>query len=88
MAHFDYWSDTVKRSVLFDSKADLLVYGNGERQIVEIAHRLANLHEEGLGGPSAPTDVEFQVVHLVVDEQPAVRALVEELGEDAVDRAT
>ena len=41
VAHFDYWSDTVKRSVLFDSKADLLVYGNGERQIVEIAHRLA-----------------------------------------------
>ncbi|TFG85774.1 MAG: YgiQ family radical SAM protein [Chromatiales bacterium] len=41
VAHFDYWSDTVRRSVLFDSKADLLVYGNGERQIVEIAHRLA-----------------------------------------------
>ena len=41
IAHFDYWSDTVRRSVLFDSKADLLVYGNGERQIVEIAHRLA-----------------------------------------------
>ncbi|MBN8280337.1 MAG: YgiQ family radical SAM protein [Gammaproteobacteria bacterium] len=41
VAHFDYWSDTVRRSILFDSKADLLVYGNGERQIVEIAHRLA-----------------------------------------------
>ncbi|MEZ5564504.1 MAG: YgiQ family radical SAM protein [Gammaproteobacteria bacterium] len=41
VAHFDYWSDTVRRSVLFDSKADLLVYGNGERQIVEIAHRMA-----------------------------------------------
>ena len=41
VAHFDYWSDTVRRSVLFDSKADLLVFGNGERQIVEIAHRLA-----------------------------------------------
>jgi len=41
IAHFDYWSDTVRRSVLLDAKADLLVYGNGERQIVEIAHRLA-----------------------------------------------
>ncbi|HHM05839.1 MAG TPA: YgiQ family radical SAM protein [Gammaproteobacteria bacterium] len=41
VAHYDYWSDTVRRSVLADSKADLLVYGNGERQIVEIAHRLA-----------------------------------------------
>jgi uncharacterized radical SAM protein YgiQ len=41
IAHFDYWSETVRRSVLLDAKADLLVYGNGERQIVEIAHRLA-----------------------------------------------
>jgi uncharacterized radical SAM protein YgiQ len=41
IAHYDYWSNTVKRSVLFDSKADLLVYGNAERAIVEIAHRLA-----------------------------------------------
>ena len=41
IAHFDYWSDKVRRSVLLDSKADLLVYGNAERAIVEIAHRLA-----------------------------------------------
>ena len=41
IAHFDYWSEKVRRTVLLDSKADLLVYGNGERQIVEIAHRLA-----------------------------------------------
>jgi uncharacterized radical SAM protein YgiQ len=41
IAHYDYWSEKVKRSVLLDSKADMLVYGNGERQIVEIAHRLA-----------------------------------------------
>ncbi|MEJ2360066.1 MAG: YgiQ family radical SAM protein [Gammaproteobacteria bacterium] len=41
IAHYDYWSDKVRRSVLLDSKADLLVYGNGERQVVEIAHRLA-----------------------------------------------
>ena len=42
VAHFDYWSEKVRRSVLVDAKADILVYGNGERQIAEIAHRLAN----------------------------------------------
>jgi uncharacterized radical SAM protein YgiQ len=41
IAHFDYWSEKVRRSVLLDAKADLLVFGNAERQIVEIAHRLA-----------------------------------------------
>jgi len=41
IAHYDYWSDKVRRSILLDSKADLLVYGNAERQICEIAHRLA-----------------------------------------------
>jgi uncharacterized radical SAM protein YgiQ len=40
-AHYDYWSDAVRRSVLLDSKADLLHYGSGERSIVEVAHRLA-----------------------------------------------
>lgn len=42
IAHFDYWSEKVRRSILLDAKADLLVFGNGERQIAEIAHRLAN----------------------------------------------
>jgi uncharacterized radical SAM protein YgiQ len=41
IAHYDYWSDTVRRSVLVDAKADLLLYGNAERAIVEVAHRLA-----------------------------------------------
>ncbi len=41
IAHYDYWSDKLRRSILLDAKADLLVYGNGERQVVEIAHRLA-----------------------------------------------
>jgi uncharacterized radical SAM protein YgiQ len=40
IAHFDYWSEKVRRSILLDAKADLLVFGNAERQIVEIAHRL------------------------------------------------
>src|SRR5262249_16001364 len=41
LAHYDYWSDTVRRSILLDSKADLVVYGMGEPAIVEIAKRLA-----------------------------------------------
>jgi uncharacterized radical SAM protein YgiQ len=41
IAHYDYWDEKVRRSVLFDTKADLLVYGNAERAVVEIAHRLA-----------------------------------------------
>ncbi len=41
IAHYDYWSDKVRRSVLVDAKADLLLYGNAERAIIEIAHRLA-----------------------------------------------
>ena len=41
IAHYDYWSDKVRRSVLVDSKADLLIYGNAERAVVEVAHRIA-----------------------------------------------
>ncbi|MDG4549845.1 MAG: YgiQ family radical SAM protein [Candidatus Contendobacter sp.] len=41
VAHYDYWSDTVRRSILLDAKADLLLYGNAERAIVELAHRVA-----------------------------------------------
>ena len=40
IAHYDYWSDTVRRSILLDAKADLLVFGMGERPVWEIARRL------------------------------------------------
>jgi uncharacterized radical SAM protein YgiQ len=40
LAHYDYWSDSVRRSLILDTRADILVYGMGERQIVEIADRL------------------------------------------------
>jgi uncharacterized radical SAM protein YgiQ len=50
IAHYDYWSDKVRRSILADSRADLLVYGNAERAIVEIAHRYA-------AGETAITDL-------------------------------
>ena len=41
IAHYDYWSDKVRRSIVVDAKSDLLLYGNAERALVEIAHRLA-----------------------------------------------
>ena len=41
IAHYDYWQDKVRRSILADAKADMLVFGNGERAIIELAHRLA-----------------------------------------------
>jgi len=40
IAHYDYWDDRVRRSILVDSHADLLLYGNAERAVVELAHRL------------------------------------------------
>ena len=40
LAHYDYWSDTVKRSILLDSKADLVVFGMGEQAILDVARRL------------------------------------------------
>lgn len=42
LAHYDYWADSVKRSVLIDSTADILLYGNAERAIVELTHRMAS----------------------------------------------
>ncbi|MDN3714663.1 YgiQ family radical SAM protein [Vibrio breoganii] len=42
IAHYDYWSDKVRRSVIFDAKADLLLFGNAERALIEVAHRLAD----------------------------------------------
>jgi len=41
IAHYDYWSDKVRRSILVDAKADILLYGNAERALVEVTHRLA-----------------------------------------------
>ena len=42
IAHYDYWSDKVRRSILVDSKADILLYGNAERALVELSHRIAH----------------------------------------------
>ncbi|GLX82002.1 YgiQ family radical SAM protein [Thalassotalea eurytherma] len=45
IAHFDYWSEKVRRSILFDAKADILIYGNAERPLVEVSHRIARGEE-------------------------------------------
>jgi uncharacterized radical SAM protein YgiQ len=45
IAHYDYWQDSVRRSILMDATADLLLYGNAERAVVEVAHRLARGEE-------------------------------------------
>src|SRR5690606_12988902 len=42
IGHYDYWSDKVRRSILMDATADLLLYGNAERAMVEVAYRLAS----------------------------------------------
>lgn len=42
IAHYDYWSETIRRSILIDAKADILIYGNAERPLIEVAHRIAN----------------------------------------------
>ncbi|MCH1555304.1 MAG: YgiQ family radical SAM protein, partial [Pseudomonadales bacterium] len=47
IAHYDYWSDSVRRSVLLDSAADLLLYGNAERAIVELTHRVSRVEKVG-----------------------------------------
>ena len=62
IAHYDYWSDKVRRSILADAKADILLYGNAERAVVEVAHRLAKngakaaAHPGTAGVPPADLD--------------------------------
>ena len=46
-AHYDYWDNDLRRSILYDSRADVLVYGNGEKQILELAERARDGNESG-----------------------------------------
>lgn len=83
IAHFDYWSEKVRRSALVDSKADVLVFGNAERAIVQIAHSLAKGKSIGdlvtlrgtahmvSGLPEGWTEVDLTVVE---DNQPLPHA--------------
>jgi uncharacterized radical SAM protein YgiQ len=71
LAHYDYWSDTVKRSILLDAKADLVAFGMGEQAIVEIARRLA------AGEPvRALRDMRGVAYALGASEQPPGDAIV------------
>lgn len=70
-AHYDYWDDTVRRSILFDAQADLLVYGMGERATREIARRLAQgesprtmTNIRGVAYAGQPEDCPFETVEL------------------------
>ena len=74
IAHYDYWSDKLRRSVLLDSRADLLIFGNAERQLAEIAQRLdageaidsiRNVRGTAFALKSVPEDwVEIDSTHL------------------------
>src|SRR6516162_4658915 len=64
IAHYDYWSDKVRRSILADAKADLLIYGNAERAVVEVARRLA-----AGAAPRDIADVRGTALFRRVDEQ-------------------
>jgi len=74
IAHFDYWSEKVRRSILLDAKADLLIYGNAERQVCELAHRMAageriaqitNLRGTAFVRSAVPADwIEIDSTHL------------------------
>ena len=63
VAHFDYWSEKVRRSVLLDAKADILLYGNAERAVVELAHRLA-------GGESVQAITDLRGTAVLMKEIP------------------
>ncbi len=70
IAQYDYWSDKVRRSVLPDAKADLLLFGNAERAIVEIAHRMAR-------GEAIETIRDVRGTAFMTRDLPADRPLVD-----------
>jgi uncharacterized radical SAM protein YgiQ len=82
ISHYDYWSDTVRRSVLFDAKADLLVYGMAEKTILEVAdHIRHNRSVEGIRGvcriaKKKPDDyIELPPHQDVIDDKSAFRKM-------------
>ena len=75
IAHYDYWSDRIRRSILLDSRADLLVFGNAERAIVEVAHQIASGREI-----SQLTDIRGTA--FVSDQPPEGRLLVDSTSVD------
>ncbi|WP_295854729.1 YgiQ family radical SAM protein [uncultured Xylophilus sp.] len=85
IAHYDYWSDKVRRSIVVDAKCDLLLYGNAERAIVEIAHRLAarepvqqitDVRGTAFVRRTMPEDAWFEIDSTTVDTPGRVEAHV------------
>ena len=75
IAHYDYWSDRVRRSILLDSRADILLFGNAERAIVEVAHRLAN-------GQSIADLTDIRGTAYVTHHPPTDRLLIDSTSVD------
>ncbi|MES2185382.1 MAG: YgiQ family radical SAM protein, partial [Pseudomonadota bacterium] len=85
IAHYDYWQDKVRRSIVVDAKCDLLLYGNAERAIVEIAHRLAakepvhditDVRGTAFVRRTSPEDAWFEIDSTSVDAPGRVEAHV------------
>ena len=63
--HYDYWSDKVRRSILIDSGADLLIFGMGERQVVEVADLLsAGVPVREIKGIMGTMYIELSLIHI------------------------
>ena len=77
IAHYDYWSDKVRRSVLLDSRADILVFGNAERAIVDIAHRLAQ-------GEAVNTIRDLRGTGFVIKQIPEQKCVIDSTEVDVV----
>ena len=75
IAHYDYWSDRIRRSILLDSRADLLVFGNAERAIVEVAHQIAS-------GRAISQLTDIRGTAFVTDRPPEGRLLVDSTSVD------
>ncbi len=76
IAHFDYWQEKVRRSILLDAKADLLLFGNAERAVVALAHRLA-------AGEDIATIDDLRGTAVRCRELPAEMTVIESGGVDS-----
>lgn len=79
LAHYDYWSEKIRRSVLIDAKADLLIYGNAERAIVDLTHRLAR-------GESVDTIRDIRGSAFILNKLPSDTRYIDSRDVDAVGR--
>ena len=76
IAHYDYWQDKVRRSILADARADILLYGNAERALVELAYRLANGQTDRAVSPT------FAALRSLVKDLPADWTVIDSTNVD------